>query len=169
MEYSVIKTWWKGRYSTHIHISVIWFWKKTGRRARHSSQSRSRPPRIQRHHCVYSYERGKPSSPELGTPKYPTLMFSSSHQVCNSKILSGSSFKVLLPHYYSQISLRNKQQQQQKKWQFGIIQFLGVISTISVSLLSTRIMLQHITPLAYGSVKLSVVRFHHLFPNTLIP
>lgn len=54
-----------------------------------------------------------------------------------------------------------------QKWQFGIIQFLGVISTISVSLLSMRIMLQHITPLAYGSVKLSVVRFHHLSPTHL--
>lgn len=28
VEYSVIKMWWKGRYSTHIHISVIWFRKK---------------------------------------------------------------------------------------------------------------------------------------------
>lgn len=106
---------------------------------------------------MFTVTKGKPRSPELGTPKYPTRMFLSSHQVCNSKILSGSSFKVLFPHYYPQISLFET-----KKWQFGIIPLLGVVSTISVSLLSMRIMLQHITPPAYRRVRLSVVHFHHL-------
>lgn len=30
VEYSVIKTCWEGRYSTHTHISVIWFWRREG-------------------------------------------------------------------------------------------------------------------------------------------
>lgn len=122
--------------------------KNKGCRARHRNQSCSHPPKIELTTplCLHCYERGKPSSPELGTLKYPTLMFFTSH-------LSS------IPKYYLEVVVRfyflttnSKPFFSKQKWQFGIVQFLGVISTISVSLLSMRTMLQHIIPLAYGSV-----------------
>lgn len=105
--------------------------------------------------------KGKPSSPKLGTLKYPTVM---SSLATKSSILKYYLEVVL--RFYSLITTP-KPLFSKQKWQFGIIQFLGVISTISVSLLSTRIMLQHIIPPACGSVKLSVVRFRHLSPTCL--
>lgn len=106
--------------------------------------------------CLHCYERGKPSSPELGTLKYPNLMFFTHYQASHSKRLFGSKFKVLFLHGHPP----NRFSKQ--IWQFGMIQFQGVIATILVSLLSVRIMLEHIIPLAHGSVKLSVVHFYHL-------
>lgn len=134
--------------------------KNNGQRARHSNHRAPIHPEL----CLHCYERGKPSSPKLGTPKYPAPVFFSSHQVFGSKCC----LEVVLRLYslttppHQNLSFLNK------KWQFGKGQFLGVvISTISVSLLNMRIMLQHITPPAYGSVKLSVVHFHHLSPPCL--
>lgn len=134
--------------------------KNNGRRARHSNRRAPIHPEL----CLHCYERGKPSSPKLGTPKYPAPVFFSSHQVFGSKCC----LEVVLRLYSLTTPLHQNLSFLNKKWQFGKSQFLGVvISTISVSLLNMRIMLQHITPPAYGSVKLSVVHFHHLSPPCL--
>lgn len=100
---------------------------------------------------------------------HPNLAHWNTQLWCSSLVTKSS-----IPKYYLEVVLRfysltttPKSLFSKGKWQFGIIQFLGVISTISVSLLSTRIMLQHIIPLVYGSVKLSVVHFHHLPPTCL--
>lgn len=50
----------------------------------------------QLHNCVYTaMKEAKPSSPKLGTLKYPTLMFLTSHQVTPKILIFRSSFKVL--------------------------------------------------------------------------
>lgn len=55
---------WEGRYSTHIHISVIWFWGE-GVKGKTQSSVPSRPPGIwwTTSLCLHRYERGKPRSP----------------------------------------------------------------------------------------------------------
>lgn len=61
--------------------------KKTNGKGQDTEQSRSCAFRIESTTlpCLHCYERGKPSSPKLGTPKYLTLILFAGHQVFNSK------------------------------------------------------------------------------------
>lgn len=158
MEYSVIKMWRKGRYSTHTHFCYLVL-KKTKGEGQDIviSPAHIHPGFNQLHNCVYT-------AMKEANLVHPNLAHWNTQLWCSSLVTKSS-----IPKYYSEVVLRfcsltttPKSLFPKGKWQFGIIQSLGVISTISVSLLSTRIMLQHITPLAYGRVKPSVVHRGHL-------
>lgn len=77
---------WKGRYSTHKHFSYLVLKKTKGEGQDTVIGLAHIHPELTTPLCLHCYQRGKPSSPELGTRKYPTLMFFASHQVFNSKI-----------------------------------------------------------------------------------
>lgn len=94
---------WEGRYSTHIHISVIWFWKKRGRRGKGQDTVISPAPIHLdfngRHHCVHIVmKEANLVHLELGT------RFCTGHRQV-PRILFESSFKVLFPHDYPQVFL----------------------------------------------------------------
>lgn len=107
-DYSVVTVGWRGRYSTHTHISVIWFWKKhKGWRARHSNQSRSCHPGQLTTPLFTSLGKRQPGPPKLGTLKYPPPGLIS-HQVFNSKILFGGRREALFPRDHSKFLFLNK-------------------------------------------------------------
>lgn len=150
MEYSVVKH----VVARQIQYTYTVLLFRFGGEGKTQNQSHSRHPELSQLHQVFTL---------LGK-RQPQFTLGTLRQKPGCSLLATKSST---PKYYLEVAVRfcylvtTSKSLFKTKWQFGIVQFLGVLC-ISVSLLSTGTMLQHIIPLAYGSVELSVVHFHHI-------